>query len=149
MSAGLPANMRAKIVIELCPIAELPDFCWAWTGAINSRGYGCVAVNRKSQLTHRVAYQLLVGPIPAGLQIDHLCRNKRCCNPAHLEAVTGKVNSGRTDRAEKTLCAHGHPLLGDNLIIKSYGDRGLVKRNCRTCHNARLRQRRAASKAAA
>ena len=143
----LPANMQNKIVTELCPAAGL-DFCWAWTGAVQSRGYGCVGVNRRSQLTHRVSYELLVGPIEVGLQIDHLCRNKRCCNPAHLEPVTAKTNMERTDRAEKTHCVHGHPLSGDTLIIKNYAS-GLTKRNCRECHKQRLRKCRARIKASA
>ena len=149
MTAALPANMRNKIAEEICPIAGLPGFCWAWTGAINSRGYGCIGINGKSQLSHRVAYELLVGAIPAGLQIDHLCRNKKCCNPSHLEPVTAKVNSSRTDQAEKTHCVNGHPLTGANLIVRPYGDRGLVKRNCRTCKNQGQRQWRARVKAVA
>lgn len=56
--------------------------CWLWTGCLNSCGYGCWAVNGKSQLTHRLAYEALVGPIPEGLTIDHLCRVRACCNPA-------------------------------------------------------------------
>src|SRR5690606_13797613 len=64
--------------------------CWEWTGALNSRGYGCVGIDSKRYLTHRVAYEALVGPIPEGLTIDHLCRNKVCCNPAHLEPVTAR-----------------------------------------------------------
>lgn len=137
MTTTLPANMQAKITVELAPVA-IDGFCWAWTGALNSRGYGCTAVNGKSQLAHRVAYQLLVGDIPAGMQIDHLCGNKRCCNPAHLEPVTDRVNKARTDRANKTMCVHGHSLSGDNLILKKRGDRSTV-RNCRTCTNSRKR----------
>jgi len=132
----LPANMQTKISIELAPLAGF-DFCWAWTGCLNSRGYGCVAVNGKSQLAHRRAYELLVGPIAAGLQIDHLCRNKCCCNPDHLEPVDPKTNMARTDRSEKTLCINGHRLVGDNLIVKQAGASRI--RNCRECTNARKR----------
>lgn len=130
--SDLPARMQGKVSLELCPLAGLGNFCWTWTGALNSRGYGCVGIDGKSQLIHRVAYQLLVGPIPAGLQIDHLCQNKRCCNPAHLEPVTGKVNCERTAAARKTMCIHGHPLSGGNLIIKRRPG-GRAIRNCRTC----------------
>lgn len=142
----LPRNMRAKIVVELCPVAGLPGDCWAWTGALNSKGYGCVGVYRKSQLAHRVAYEITFGLIPAGLQIDHLCGNKRCCNPAHLEAVTGKTNMERTDQARKTHCVNGHRLAGANLIFKKAGQYTI--RNCRECQNARNRAFRAARREA-
>lgn len=86
--ADLPSNMAKRV-----RVAE--SGCWEWQGAKNSRGYGCVAVNGKSQLAHRRAFELLVGPIPPGLQIDHLCRVQTCCNPEHLEAVTPLVNKRR------------------------------------------------------
>lgn len=128
----LPANMRSKIAIELCPVAGLDGFCWGWQNCLNSKGYGCVGVNGKSQLTHRVAYTLLVGPIPAGLEVDHLCTNRRCCNPSHLEPVTRKVNAERAVTANKLICVNGHRLVGDNVAIKKRGNRTPV-RNCRTC----------------
>lgn len=129
----LPANMRSKIAIELCPVAGLDGFCWAWTGALNSKGYGCVGVNGKSQLSHRVAYELLVGEIPEGLQLDHLCVNKPCCNPSHTEPVTGKVNCERSWPALKMLCVNGHRLVGDNVVVKKRGAGRTPVRNCRTC----------------
>lgn len=134
----LPANMRDKIVLELCPVAGLPGFCWAWTGCLTSRGYGCVQLDGRRHLTHRAAYTLLVGPIPDGLQLDHLCVNKPCCNPQHGEPVTDKVNSERTDRAQKTHCINRHPLSGDNLVIKRRRN-GRTIRNCRKCANTRRR----------
>jgi hypothetical protein len=69
--------------------------CWNWDGAVTSSGYGAVAHNGRTHSTHKLAYELLVGPVPDGLQIDHLCRNKLCCNPAHLEPVTGQENIRR------------------------------------------------------
>lgn len=142
----LPQRMADKVAQELCPIAGF-DFCWTWTGAVNSRGYGCIGVNRKSQLAHRVSYELHVGPIAAGLQIDHLCQNKRCINPAHLEAVTGRVNCSRTDAATKTHCANGHAYTADNTIWRKRG--ALTHRACRECHNQHLRDYRARLKASA
>jgi len=130
MLTNLPANMQNKASIELCPVAGM-DFCWAWTGCINSRGYGCVRINGTTYLSHRVAYELLVGPIDAGLQIDHLCENKRCCNPNHLEAVTRKTNMERTAQARKTVCTNGHRYTPENTILRVRGD--LVGRQCRTC----------------
>ena len=92
--------------------------CWEWTGALNSRGYGCVGIAGKGYLTHRVAYEALVAPIPQGLTIDHLCRNKVCCNPAHLEPVTLAENVRRA-AVLITHCPRGHELAGDNLLITS------------------------------
>jgi hypothetical protein len=108
--------------------------CWDWTGALNSKGYGSVAHKGRVWSTHRLAYELLVGPIPDGLQLDHLCRNRSCCNPDHLEPVTPKVNSERGAQATKMHCVRGHALAGENLLIKKRGQLSPV-RNCRTCRN--------------
>jgi len=91
---------------------EKTESCWNWTGAFSSSGYGVISRGgRQGPLirTHRLAYELLVGPIPDGLQIDHLCRNKRCCNPEHLESVTQAENLRRYGEA-KTHCPKEHPL---------------------------------------
>lgn len=69
--------------------------CWVWTGNRTSAGYGQVWARRRMLLVHRVVYEQLVGPIPEGLVIDHLCRNRSCCNPAHLEPVTTAENVRR------------------------------------------------------
>lgn len=137
----LPVNMRAKIAYTVSPVPEISGPCWTWQNCLNSKGYGNVSINGKVQLTHRAAYLRIVGDIPRGLQLDHLCRNIRCCNPEHLEPVTGKVNAERTAAATKTRCINGHELAGDNLVIKKRGNRSPV-RNCRTCANDRRRARR-------
>lgn len=78
--------------------------CWRWTGAIQSAGYGSIGLGEgRVGSAHRVAYELLVGPIPPGLTIDHLCRNTWCVNPAHLEAVTHQENVRRAWAARKQL----------------------------------------------
>lgn len=120
-----------------------PDGCWLWTAAINPKGYAMFAVTKgvfgatgKQPIGgHRVAYQLMVGPIPEGLQLDHLCRVRHCVNPAHLQPVTRKENilrgtSPTAQHAAKTHCPKGHPYAGDNLQF-SHGSRV-----CRICHNA-------------
>jgi hypothetical protein len=117
--------------------------CWLWTACVGSHGYGLFFLNEPRQLTHRVAYEHLVGPIPEGLVIDHVaargCVHRNCVNPAHMEVVTHTVNtlrgSGATAvNAAKTHCKRGHPLAGANLSIVA------GRRRCKTCH--RLRQRK-------
>lgn len=133
MSDGLPQNMRNKINEEFCQVAGIAGPCWTWTGAANGSGYGCVKANGKVQLTHRLAYELLAGQIPTGLQIDHLCLNKRCCNPAHLEPVTARVNTGRSVWTNKTACKNGHPYTPENTIRRNRN--GAIHRQCRECQH--------------
>ena len=87
--------------------------CWLWTASMFKDGYGKFRVGDTHKRAHRVAYEIMVGPIPDGLQIDHLCRNRACINPKHLEAVTGMVNFLRGEslgaRAIRTgKCMKGH-----------------------------------------
>jgi hypothetical protein len=115
------------------------DACWPWTKTRLVSGYGQVYVGRDSgfaagilALAHRVAYQLAVGPILEGLTIDHLCRNRACCNPAHLEAVTGRENGLRgfsppAINARKTHCIHGHEFTEENTYRPPSGQRECIK----------------------
>jgi len=113
--------------------------CWEWTAGKSSQGYGVVHSDGKQRLVHRVSWELERGEIPAGLQIDHLCRNRACCNPDHLEPVTGRENVLRSPtaptaiNARKTHCDAGHPLEGANLDSYALG-RGV--RACRECSRA-------------
>lgn len=115
--------------------------CWQWTAGAISTGYGLFhQANRKAVLAHRYSYEQLVGPIPDGLVIDHLCRNRRCVNPAHLEAVTTGVNTRRglgvsTFNALKTDCPAGHPYSTENTYVSPKGSR-----ICRACARERDRQ---------
>jgi hypothetical protein len=79
-----------------------PTGCWEWRGAIGRHGYGVIGLGKREQgtaLVHRVTYEHLIAEIPAGLHIDHLCRNTRCANPWHMEPVTQQVNNRRRDEA--------------------------------------------------
>lgn len=118
--------------------------CWNWVGPINNRGYGRFNVGRRfSEYAHRFAWRIANGSIPDGLQIDHLCRNRKCVNPAHLEVVTPRQNTLRgtspsAAHARQDRCIHGH------LFDGSYRRRGKTIRRCLTCHARRERERNAA-----
>ena len=138
----LPLNMREKIFPS-----EERSFngtqCWEWIACLNSRGYGLTAGGKKGKsiLTHRKAWEVIVGEIPVGLTIDHLCFNKICVNTDHLEVVTGEENTRRA-AARITHCRHGHPLSGENLRIKRRRN-GRSQRECKTCKAAYQRSYRA------
>ena len=116
--------------------------CWLWHGNKNRYGYGVfypVLGGQRRTGAHRMAYELLVGPIPENLCIDHLCRVRLCVYPAHLEAVTIKNNILRgvglaAINARKTHCIHGHEFNAANTLLGSGG-----MRRCRTCTNSRKR----------
>ena len=115
--------------------------CWLWLAARVSTGYGYFGISaERLVLAHRYAYELLVGPIPTGLEIDHLCRVRTCVNPLHLQAVTHieNVRRGRGGEwwAAKTHCPQGHPYSGRNLI-QHHGSRF-----CRICHNLSSHKRK-------
>lgn len=125
----------------------IPDYCpelgpcWLWTGALNKRtGYG--NFGKPQKLPHRVAYELCVGPIPEGLELDHLCRIRHCVNPTHLEPVTTQVNQLRSTsvsarNAVKTHCDNGHLFDEKNTLIS----RG--RRTCRACNRDKTQRHRA------
>lgn len=111
---------------------EKGDDCWLWTGALKPTGYGTLSVSRKTYQAHRIAYELLVAPIPEGLQLDHLCRVRNCVNPEHLEPVTQTENIRRGQQGHgRTHCVHGHEYTPENTIVRKNG-----WRMCRTCHSA-------------
>lgn len=106
--------------------------CWLWTGAVQSSGYGSFGHGGRTYLAHRVSYELHVGPIADGLTIDHLCRQRLCVRPDHLEPVALAENVRRGGRALRTECPSGHLFAGDNLIVKARAD-GRTERRCRAC----------------
>lgn len=116
-----------------------PDACWPWMSGGDGYGkYGRANVNGKTVGAHVAVYRHLVGPVPAGLEIDHLCRNPICCNPAHMEPVTRRENVLRQPKviAARTAshCRNGHPWTPENTYIHpSQGSR-----ICRICTNAAI-----------
>lgn len=127
-----PAWVYERRILERVEVSD--GGCWIWQGAMTPNGYGMINAWDRRWLTHRLAYTVMVGPIPAGLQIDHLCRERACANPAHLEPVTQAENL-RRQGAAVTHCPRGHEYTSANTYITSKGGR-----SCRTC--TRLRQRK-------
>lgn len=119
--------------------------CWEWAAAISNSGYGVLtlAKPRRNAFAHRVSYEAFTGPIPDGMQVDHLCRNRICVNPEHLEAVSPRTNVLRGNtvaaaQASKVSCDHGHEFTPENTYVTRWG-----RRQCRACNRARSASYRA------
>lgn len=117
-----------------------PNGCWVWTAGKISAGYGTISFGGRDRRTHCVAWEFQHGPVPDGLELDHLCRNRACCNPAHLEPVTHRENLRRGPtlsgiNAAKTHCIRGHKLSGSNLFVNKKGHRV-----CRACKAFKMRE---------
>lgn len=141
---SLLTRFLAKFAID--PVSG----CWNWTAFINEGGYGMITNDRKPRRAHRISYEIHVGPIPNGLDLDHLCRNRRCVNPSHLEPVTRKENLRRSPTACKAggvttaalvrarkACPQGHLYSVENTVLTNDGK----WRKCKECHRAQERRR--------
>lgn len=148
---GTPKGQKPQtLASQLAKWQRSPDECWPWGVGVDTRpgkDYARAVFSGRRQLAHRAVYEMLVGPIPSGMQIDHLCRNKPCVNPAHLEVVTARENLMRAPtvqarNAAKMRCVNGHPFDETNTIHASDG------RRCRACATERMRGYRAAKRTA-
>ena len=121
-------------------VRPLDNGCWEWQSTINHKGYGLFQYKGRNISTHRFSYLIIAACIPRELQIDHLCRNRRCVNPSHMELVTSRENSLRgigfaSVNAKVTHCPKRHPYSEENTYITPQGSRG-----CRIClRNAKRR----------
>lgn len=126
---------------------EKTETCWLWKGRLNNKGYGQASLKGRMRLAHRLAWELLRGPIPEGAVLDHLCRVRRCVNPDHLEPVTTRENLLRGEglaaiHARQEKCAHGHAFTPANTYQRPEG------RYCRACRAATMRAQRRRTAAA-
>jgi hypothetical protein len=138
----MPARGSVTILQRLLGrMVHRVDECWIYPGYCNKvTGYGNATYEGRRIEAHRATYEMLIGPVPGGLELDHLCRVRACCNPLHVEPVTHRVNllrgeSPSAHQAKQTHCLHGHELAGDNLWRDKRG-----RRYCIACRNHRSRE---------
>lgn len=124
---------------------EITDGCWPWVGHITDEGYGDVKRLDRAYRAHRLVYELVRGPIDIGMVPDHLCRNRACVRPSHIEPVTRGTNTLRgvgptAQHARATHCVNGHPFDDANTYVWQ-APRGTA-RACRTCNRAAVARRK-------
>jgi hypothetical protein len=135
--------MTEKRVLVFWSRVEKQGECLIWTRYCNEKGYPYFYDGKRMRRAHIVAYELMIGSVPEGLELDHLCRVRHCVNPDHLEAVTHRVNMLRSESPQltgiinrsKTHCNYGHPFSGDNLYILKGGGR-----QCKICKSRRMKE---------
>lgn len=120
-------------------VSVTPNGCWEWSASTNAEnGYGMFWNGERTQVAHRFLYETIIGSVPVGFELDHLCRNKRCVNPTHLDIVTRSQNTARglgpslarEHQLAKTHCPQGHPYNTENTYVRPNGSR-----ICRICSN--------------
>ena len=147
-SGTLPPRRRRDPMITFWSNVEKTQTCWIWQGNITRYGYGQFSPRRgANHRAHKVAWESENGPVPDGMVLDHLCRNRSCVRPGHLEPVTPRINALRgigpsALNSRKMRCRHGHPFSPENTRIDAKG-----KRVCRTCDRARWERSNAKRKA--
>lgn len=150
MRVYIATTLEERFWKYVAPMTE-GSGCWEWMGHIAGHGYGRITSGRRPATplyAHRVSYEINVGTIPDEFTIDHLCRNRSCVNPAHLEVVTMGTNTLRgegptAENKRKSNCQNDHALAGENLIVDKRG-----YRKCRTCRDVYMRAYRATRKEA-
>ena len=147
------ASAADRLLARIAQVQRVESFtpCWEWLGRLDANGYARVRINGVPDYAHRHTYRLWRGEIPAGMEIDHLCRNRGCCNPDHLEAVTHRENLRRSPihpffnpemrythrpRPPRTHCCNGHPQTPENLYTLKDG-----KQRCAVCAREHSRRR--------
>lgn len=118
---------------------KITDGCWLWLGATNSDGYGSLGRSGKTYSAHKFIHELVCGPVSDDVELDHLCSNRLCVRPSHLEGVPHRVNVLRGKGVavislNKKECPKGHLLEGDNLVVCE-----LPRRRCRICQNKKTK----------
>ncbi|MDF2899680.1 MAG: hypothetical protein K0Q46_6466 [Rhodococcus erythropolis] len=137
MAATSPSETPAQIE-RFWQKVQPTGFCWEWIATRNDQGYGRTRVGEKWKLAHRAAYELLIGPIPEGMHLDHLCRNPSCVNPDHLEPVSARENMLRgfsplALNLRTSVCQRGHSM--EDAYVTRRVD-GTPLRRCRQCVRA-------------
>lgn len=133
MRCSRDSSLRERVLHYAMP--EPNTGCWLWGAYVSENGYGKIGFEGKTLYAHRVAYELLRGPISDDFELDHLCKVRSCVNPDHLEPVSRLENVRRSSVANKTSCKNGHPFSEENTWVEKNGSR-----HCREC--ARLRSYR-------
>lgn len=152
MSERLPSPEAHMNLLKFYARIQVTESCWLWTAGKSAAGYGIVCTwSRTSKIAmnryaHRVAYELIFGPIPSGMVIDHLCRTRHCVNPTHMEPVTSGENSRRGLR--KIRCIRGHNFTDDNSYWRVEPNTGKPGRQCKECHNIRQARYKATARLA-